>query len=67
MESYIVQKKSVPYVNGGVWCVDIIISSSDTGKLYKDIVYGGRKRDLLNIKKGDIHIPKAGKTLEKVE
>lgn len=33
MEYYIVQKKSQPYINGGFWCIDIIVSLSVTGRL----------------------------------
>lgn len=66
MEYYIVQKKTAPYVNGGFWCIDIIVSSSETGNLYRDRVFG-RRIELLNIKKGDVHIPKLGKILEKVD
>lgn len=65
MEYYIIQKKTLPYVNGGFWCVDIIVASSETGKMYKDKVFGIRKV-LLKIKKGEIHIPKSDKELEEI-
>lgn len=65
MGYYIVQKKSRPYVNGGFWCVDIIVSSSETGVLYKDLVYG-KRIELEQIKKGDTYIPKYNKELEKL-
>lgn len=66
MEYYIVQKKTSPYVEGGFWCIDIIVSSSETGNMYKDKVFGTRK-ELLRIKRGNIHIPKSDKELEKVD
>lgn len=65
MEYFIVQKKTQPYVDGGFWCIDITVSSSETGELYKDRVFGPRK-DLLKVKKGDIHTPKSGKEMKKV-
>lgn len=65
LEYYIIQKKTVPYIKGGFWCIDIIVSSSETGKLYKDCVFGHTKRELLsNIRKGEAYIPKQGKVLE---
>lgn len=66
MEYYTVEKKTAPYVNDGFWCIDIIVSSSETGNLYRDRVFG-RRVELLNIKKGDVHTPKSGKILEKVD
>lgn len=65
MEYYIIQKKTAPFVDGGFWCVDIIVSSSETGTLYKDRVFGRTKKELLlSLKKGEAYIPKQGKVLE---
>lgn len=68
MEYYIIQKKTAPFVDGGFWCVDIIVSSSETGKLYKDRVFGGTRKELLsNLKKGEAYFPKEGKVLESID
>lgn len=67
MEYYIIQKKTAPFVDGGFWCVDIIISSSVTGKLYKDRIIGGTKKELLSkVKKGEVYLPEEGKLLEPI-
>lgn len=66
MEYYIVQKVTRPYVNGGFWYIDVIVSSSKTGDLYKDKLSGRTRRQLLQIKKGDIYTPNPGKDMEKV-
>lgn len=64
MEYFIIQNKSAPYVSSGAWCVDIIVSSSETGCLYKDRIFGRTQKELLKIKKGNTYIPKQGKILE---
>lgn len=67
MEYFIIQKKTAPFVDGGFWCVDIIVSSSESGNLYKDRVFGRtRKELLLSVKKGETYLPKEGKVLEPI-
>lgn len=64
MEYFIIQKKGEPYVEGGSWCLNVILYSSETGAMYKDTIIGGRKSDFNQFKKGDVYTPKTGKVLE---